>query len=171
MKLIGNICFIAFVIWVASFFFKSEAKELPSNEVLISQFEMQGVLKRDEWKKGNVVNGVQVYSARTEDNIIKSSWLLGVKQAGVVSIAAIQDPSFSVVAALSSCYKLVKGVLSRDDKQDFERVERAFKYALSAEPINNTQHDTEIINGFRFEIQMGTIGSNLYSYACTMKPK
>ncbi|GJK94396.1 hypothetical protein TUM17569_57750 [Klebsiella oxytoca] len=77
MKLIGNLLCIGFIIWVVSFFVKAEKKELPSNEVLISQFDNMGVFDKDEWKKGNVVEGVQVYTARTDDKITKSSWLLG----------------------------------------------------------------------------------------------
>ncbi|HCZ9100902.1 TPA: hypothetical protein O4G09_004001 [Klebsiella michiganensis] len=171
MKLIGNICFVAFVIWIASFFFKSEAKELPTNETLISQFEKQNVLKKDEWEKGDVVEGIQVYSALTEGDGVKNAWLLGVKQAGVFSVSPRSDPAFSKKAALSTCYKLVKGVMARDDSEDLDIVAKAFKYAFNSEPVDNTKRDAEIIDGYKFEVQMGPIASNLYSYACTMKPK
>lgn len=171
MKLIGNICFAVFVIWAASFFFNSEAKDLPSNEALISQFEKQNILNENEWKKGSIVEGVQVYSARTAGNSIKSSWLLGVKQVGVISVSSKTDPALSKKDALSTCHKLVQGVMARDVRDDYDIVARVFKYALDSEPVDNTKRDAEIIDGYKFEVQMGPIASNLYSYACTMKPK
>ncbi|HCA7356739.1 TPA: hypothetical protein MX306_003065 [Citrobacter freundii] len=171
MKLISNLCCLAFLVWVISFFVKSEDKQIPSNEALISQFEKMEIFTPDEWKKGNIVDGVQVYTARTDDHILKSSWLLGVKQAGVISVTDKNDPAFSVISALGSCYKLVKGVVARDEKQDFELIERAFRRALSSELIDNSYSATEVIAGYRFEVQMGSIGSNLYSYGCSIKEK
>ncbi|MEB6425730.1 hypothetical protein [Citrobacter freundii] len=171
MKLMGNLCCLAFLVWAISFFVKSEDKQIPSNEVLISQFEKMGIFTPDQWEKGNVVDGVQVYTAKTDDNILKSSWLLGVKQAGVISVTAKNDPAFSVISALSTCYKLVKGVVARDEKPDFKVVEKAFKQAISSEPVDNAYSDTEVIADYRFKVQMGTIGSNLYSYACSIKAK
>lgn len=171
MKLIGNICFAAFVIWVASFFFKSEAKGLPSNEDLISQFDQMGLFEKGVWKKGNVVDGVQVYTTITADNILRSTWLLGVKQAGVISLSDLHDPAFEGVAALSVCFKLVRGVLGRDSKEDFKVIEDAFKFALSSKPIDNTLSDIEILDGYKFEVQIGKAASNINLYACTIKQK
>ncbi|MBP1130478.1 MULTISPECIES: hypothetical protein [Serratia] len=171
MKLIGNLLCVVFLVWVASFFVKSEKRHLPSNEVLISQFDKMGVFDKGDWEKGNVVDGVQVYTASTSDNILKSSWLLGVRQAGVISISDINDPAFEGVSALGLCYKLVKGVIARDKKEDFEIVANAFKWAASSKPVDNTYRDTEIIDGYKFEVQMGRVGSNLSSYACSIKEK
>ncbi|HBV9255824.1 TPA: hypothetical protein R4X75_003179 [Klebsiella pneumoniae] len=171
MKLIGNICFAAFVIWVASFFFKSEAKELPSNEALISQFDQMELFEKGVWKKGNVVDGVQVYTTITADNILRSTWLLGVKQAGVISLSDLHDPAFEGIAALSVCFKLVRGVLGRDSKEDFKVIEDAFKFALSSKPIDNTLSDIEILDGYKFEVQIGQAASNINLYACSIKQK
>lgn len=171
MKLIGNICFAVFVIWVASFFFKSEAKELPSNEALISQFDQMELFEKGVWKKGNVVDGVQVYTTITADNILRSTWLLGVKQAGVISLSDLHDPAFEGIAALSVCFKLVRGVLGRDSKEDFKVIEDAFKFALSSKPIDNTLSDIEILDGYKFEVQIGQAASNINLYACSIKQK
>ncbi|MCJ4425344.1 hypothetical protein LNV77_23420 [Klebsiella pneumoniae] len=171
MKLIGNICFAVFVIWVASFFFKSEAKELPSNEALISQFDQMELFEKGVWKKGNVVDGVQVYTTITADNILRSTWLLGVKQAGVISLSDLHDPAFESIAALSVCFKLVRGVLGRDSKEDFKVIEDAFKFALSSKPIDNTLSDIEILDGYKFEVQIGQAASNINLYACSIKQK
>ena len=110
MKLIGNLLCIGFIVWVVSFFVKAEKKEFPSSEVLVSQFEKMELFDKKDWKKGNVVDGVQVYTSHTADNILNSSWLLGVKQAAVISLSDIRDPAFEGVSALAVCFKLVKGV-------------------------------------------------------------
>ncbi|MCE9941459.1 hypothetical protein [Serratia liquefaciens] len=171
MKIIGNLVCIGFVIWVASFFFKSEKKSLPSNEMLISQFDKMDVFESGVWKKGNVVDGVQIYTTRTTNNILDSSWVLGVKQVGVISVSDMHDPAFEGVSALGLCYKLVKGVLARDKKEDSEIVTNAFKWALSSTPVDNAYRDTEIIDGYKLEVQIGEVGSNLNSYACSIKEK
>ncbi|HCI6174794.1 TPA: hypothetical protein NPO38_000250 [Klebsiella quasipneumoniae subsp. quasipneumoniae] len=171
MKLIGNLLCIGFIIWVVSFFVKAEKKELPSNEVLISQFDNMEVFNKDEWKKGSVVEGVQVYTARTDDKITKSSWLLGVKQVGLIAISDKNDSALESISVLASCYKLVKGVLGRDDKGDFKVVEDTFRTAISSEPIDNTRSDTGVIDGYRFKVQMGPVAANLNSYSCSIKEK
>ncbi|HFS7987251.1 TPA: hypothetical protein ACH2IQ_002306 [Klebsiella pneumoniae] len=169
MKLIGNLLCIGFIVWVVSFFVKADKKELPSNEVLISQFDNMGIFDKNEWQKGNVVEGVQVYTARTDDKISKGSWVLGVKQAGLIAVSDKHDPAFESISVLASCYKLVKGVLGRDDKEDFKIVEGTFRAAISSEPVDNTRSDTSVINGYRFKVQAGSVAANLNSYACSIK--
>ena len=171
MKLIGNLMCIGFIVWVASFFVKAEKKELPSNEVLISQFDKMGLFDKGVWKKGNVVDGMQVYTTATADNILRSTWLLGVKQAGVISLSELHDPAFEGVAALSVCFKLVRGVLGRDTKEDFKMVENAFKLALSSEPVDAMHSDIENLDGYRFEVQIGSAASNINLYGCSIKQK
>ncbi|WP_373629481.1 hypothetical protein AAHU05_21640 [Klebsiella variicola subsp. variicola] len=171
MKLIGNLLCIGFIVWVVSFFVKAEKKEFPSSEVLVSQFEKMELFDKKDWKKGNVVDGVQVYTSHTADNILNSSWLLGVKQAAVISLSDIRDPAFEGVSALAVCFKLVKGVLGRDTKEDFKVVEDSFKSALSSGSIDNVHQDSQDLDGYKFEVQMKSVTSNINSYTCSIKEK
>lgn len=171
MKLISNLLCMVFIVWVTTFFLNPEKKSLPTNEDLISQFEKMEVFKKNEWKKGNVVDGTQVYTARTTDNILKSSWLLGVKQAGVISISTNHDPAFAIISALSLCYRVVKGVTVRDSNEDFKTLEDIFKGALSSTPVDGSYRGTGMIDGYKLEINMGSVGSNAFSYTCVMKEK
>ncbi|HID8084381.1 TPA: hypothetical protein ACXIDR_003361 [Serratia marcescens] len=171
MKLIGNLCILAFVVWAVSFFSSGEKKKLPSNEALISQFDEMGIFDKSVWKKGNVVDGMQVYTTHTSDNLLKSSWVVGDKQVGVIAISSNRDPALEGVSSLGLCYKLVKGVMARDNKEDSSRVTEAFKRALSSKSVDNTYHDTVIINGYKFDVNIQALGPDSSSYGCVITEK
>ncbi|GJK94178.1 hypothetical protein TUM17569_55090 [Klebsiella oxytoca] len=122
-------------------------------------------------KKSAQIREILISESAWEEMTCLFAPSLGVKQAGLIAISDKNDPAFESISVLASCYKLVKGVLGRDDKDDFKIVEDTFRTAISSEPIDNTRSDTGVIDGYRFKVQMGPVAANLNSYSCSIKEK
>lgn len=169
MKLIGNLMCIGFIVWVASFFVKAEKKESPSNEVLLSQFEQVGVIDRNEWKKGNVVNGIQVYTAKTKNEILSNVWSLGTKDVGVISLSSGDDLAIEGIAALGECYKVAKGVIGMDSKENFNAVAAIFREASATRSEGGAYQSSGIVDGRNFDVHMQRVTPNIFSFSCIME--
>lgn len=169
MKLIGNLLCIGFVIWIASFFVKAEKKEFPSNEELLSQFERLGVLDRNEWKKGNIVNGIQVYTAKTKNEILNNVWSLGTKDVGVISLSNGDDLAMEGIAALGECYKVAKGVIGLDSKENFNAVAAIFREASATRSEDGIYQSSGVIDGKNFDVRMQRVTPNIFSFSCIME--
>jgi hypothetical protein len=73
MKFIGTLCVLFALGWAFITLTKGNTQP-PVNEKLIAQFAKQRLIKKDEWSYGQVVDGVQVYTARKEYPAFDSLW-------------------------------------------------------------------------------------------------
>lgn len=110
-----------------------EKREQPTfNENLITQFDKRDVVKRNEWKKGDVIDGIQAYSARKDYSMLQSVWGLGVKNTSVTAFTTGVMPQVERQAVLEQCVQLAKIVLNSDDDSIVNAVSTIFSAATKA---------------------------------------
>ncbi|EMR0566578.1 TPA: hypothetical protein ROF92_000069 [Citrobacter freundii] len=129
MKFIGYICFFIVLMWAASSLLGKD-KSQTVNEKLITQFEKRDVVKRHEWNKGKVIDGVQVYTARKDYVILQSIWGLGVKEASVIILTTGKTPQVEIPVVLGQCVQLAKVVMDSDAESITDAVSTIFTAAI-----------------------------------------
>ncbi|HGY4723304.1 TPA: hypothetical protein ACNV1G_004553 [Citrobacter amalonaticus] len=111
MKFSDIVIFSVIIVGGYTYFSKTTAPT--ANEKLISQFDKHNIVKQNEWTKGNVIDGIQVYTAKKDYTIIYSVWLLGKNEAAVTVLADGKMPESQGVFIISQCNQLVMAVTNR----------------------------------------------------------
>jgi hypothetical protein len=128
MKFIGTLCVLFALGWAFITLTKGNTQP-PVNEKLIAQFAKQRLIKKDEWSYGQVVDGVQVYTARKEYPAFDSLWGLGVDDARVTVLTYGRNPEFEPVLAMGQCENLAIAVFDSDSKPIKDAVSAIFTAA------------------------------------------
>lgn len=128
MKFIGTLCVLFTIGWAFITLTKGNAQ--PSvNEKIITQFAKQRIIKKDEWTKDKVINGVQLYTVKKEYPSFKSIWALGVKEANVSIPTFGRYPVLEPELAMAQCENLAIAVFDSDSKPIKDAVSAIFTTA------------------------------------------
>lgn len=151
-----------------SYLFPKNAVPAP-NEVLITQFDKHDVVKRSEWRKGNVIDGVQIYSVRKDYAVFQSIWSLGRDEAGVMVLTEGKEPKIEAAFALSQCNQLASAVIDTKNDDTSDAVFSVFQKALSAEKDNKgVLRATGEVSGKSYDVSARVIDSVL-TFSCGIK--
>ncbi|AFJ48075.1 hypothetical protein [Shimwellia blattae] len=151
-----------------SYFFPKNAAPTP-NEVLITQFDKYDVVKRSEWRKGNIIDGVQIYSFRKEYPAFQSVWSLGKDEAGVMVLTEGKNLKIEAAFALNQCNQLAGAVLNKDSSHINDAVFSVFQKALGSEMSSANALDASgDVSGRRFDVSARVINSVL-TFTCGMQ--
>ncbi|HFK9327752.1 TPA: hypothetical protein ACG2V7_000673 [Escherichia coli] len=157
------------VILVGGYHHFFDKDELTGNEKLISQFDKMGVLKKTEWKKGAIVDGVQVYTATTEDSTVSTVWALGTDAVTAMVFSSGKDIDGESLAAVNQCVKLVEGVTGKKDSENsINQVAEIFTKATA----NRREDDSYSASGFTSGMELrATIRKVMESvtYSCDLR--
>ncbi|EPG4110212.1 MULTISPECIES: hypothetical protein [Klebsiella/Raoultella group] len=151
-----------------SYLFPKNAAPTP-NEVLITQFDKHDVVKRSEWRKGNVIDGVQIYSVRKDYAVFQSIWSLGRDEAGVMVLTEGKEPKIEAAFALNQCNQLASAVIDTKTDDTSDAVFSVFQKALSAEKDNKgVLRATGEVGGKSYDVSARVIDSVL-TFSCGIK--
>ncbi|SHG65384.1 hypothetical protein SAMN05428958_102541 [Pantoea sesami] len=112
------------------FFFFGKKDNKGHNEQLIAQFDARNVVKKDEWVKGNIIDGEQIYTAHKDYAVLNSIWTLGVKNPSVIVMLSGKTLALEVPMASGQCNQLAKAVLNTDSNLYNEPVSDLFMKAI-----------------------------------------
>ncbi|UCQ39656.1 hypothetical protein DCF38_08890 [Edwardsiella piscicida] len=118
-------------------YFVSKEKPPTTNQKLITQFDKHDVIKRSDWEKGDLIDGIQVYTVRKDYTVYQSIWSLGKDDAGVIVLTPGRTPAFEAAFALSQCSRLAKAVVNSDASTIADDVSSIFKNAITADKDKN----------------------------------
>ncbi|EEI6239537.1 hypothetical protein GUQ72_000727 [Salmonella enterica subsp. enterica] len=157
------------VILVGGYMYLFPKDKPTTNESLIAQFDKRDVVKRNDWKKGKVIDGVQVYSARKDYSEFQSVWSLGRNEAGAIVLTEGKAPKVEAAFALSQCNKLASAVTDAEISTITDPVFSVFQAALAskrdAKGILRASGD---VGGKSYNVSIRAIGSAL-TFSCGIK--
>ncbi|KFB93073.1 hypothetical protein GTGU_04746 [Trabulsiella guamensis ATCC 49490] len=168
MKFI-NTLILGFIVVVTGKFLYEKENQPSVNERLISQFDKYDIIKRNSWKKDNIVDGVQVYSIRKDYTLFQSLWHLGKDKANVMVLTEGKEVKIDAAFALSQCNQLAIVVTDDDTPTIRDAVFSVFQNALAAgkdeEGVLRASGD---VGGKPYSIFVRTIGSVL-TFSCSIE--
>ncbi|WP_438436644.1 hypothetical protein [Kluyvera georgiana] len=139
------------------------------NEVLIAKFDKSDVVKRSDWEKGSVIDGVQIYSARKDYTVFQSIWSLGKDDAGVTVLTAGKTPKIEAAFALTQCNQLAKTVVDSEAPAITDAVSSVFQNAIASDKDKNgVLRATGDVGGRTYDVSARVIGSVL-TFSCGIK--
>lgn len=151
-----------------SYFFSKE--KMPTlNEQLITQFDKHDVVGKNQWEKGKVIDGVQVYAVRKDYTVYQSLWNLGVKDAGVIVMSAGEATKIDAAFALSQCNQLAKAVTDNESTTITDAVFSIFQRALAADKDKDgILRSSGNVDGKVYDVSARVIGPAL-TFTCGIK--
>ncbi|WP_078000360.1 hypothetical protein [Edwardsiella tarda] len=150
-------------------YFFSKEKPPTTNQKLIAQFDKHDVIKRSEWEKGDLIDGIQVYTVRKDYTVYQSIWSLGKNDADVIVMTSGATPTFDAAFALSQCSQLAKAVVNSDASTIADDVSSIFQNAIAADKDKNgVLRATGNVSGRAYSVSARTIGSAL-TFTCDIK--
>ncbi|WBW63657.1 hypothetical protein [Klebsiella electrica] len=165
----SNILILAVILGGGYTYFFSKDKNPTVNEKLISQFDKHDVINSSEWGKGNVIDGVQIYSVRKDYSVFQSIWSLGRGEAGVMVLTEGKDPKIEAAFALSQCNQLASAVIDTKTAATSDAVFSVFQKALSAEKDDKgVLRATGEVGGKSYDVSARVINSVL-TFSCGIK--
>ncbi|KFB97281.1 hypothetical protein GTGU_04648 [Trabulsiella guamensis ATCC 49490] len=150
-----------------SYFFNKD--EPPTvNEKLIAQFEKYKTVRKGDWEKGEVIDSVQVYTAKTDYPAFQSVWLLGVNEASVMVVTSGKYPKIEPSMALGQCKNLAESVMDNRADSIGNAVSTIFTTAVNTfnEEGKKVKASAEIGNT-PFSVTVQNIDSAL-TYSCVI---
>lgn len=139
------------------------------NEKLITQFDKHGIIKKNDWEKGKIIEGVQIYTSRKEYTAFQSVWNLGVNEAGVIVLTEGKLPKAEAAIALGQCNQLAKTVTDNETSITTDAVFSVFQKALAADKDKEgVLRATGDVGGKSYDVSARVIGSVL-TFSCGIK--
>jgi len=161
-----NVLLLSIILGGGYTYFFDKREQPTFNENLITQFDKRDVVKRNEWKKGDVIDGVQAYSARTKYSMLQSVWGLGVKNTSVIIFTTGTMPQTEHQVALKQCIQLAKTVMNSDAESIEDAVTTIFSEATKAYEENGKKVQASGDIGLTpFSVQVQNIAPVL-TYSC-----
>ncbi|EPF3479902.1 TPA: hypothetical protein L9R56_003226 [Klebsiella pneumoniae] len=165
----SNILILAVILGGGYTYFFSKDKSPTVNEKLISQFDKHDVINSSEWGKGNVIDGVQIYTVRKDYAVFQSIWSLGRGEAGVMVLTEGKEPKIEAAFALSQCNQLASAVIDTKAAATSDAVFSVFQKALSAEKDDKgVLRATGEVGGKSYDVSARVIDSVL-TFSCGIK--
>ncbi|WP_340068555.1 hypothetical protein [Escherichia coli] len=165
----SDILILAVILGGGYTYFFSKDKTPTTNEKLISQFDHHDVINRNEWGKGNVIDGVQIYSVRKDYAVSQSVWSLGKNEASVMVLTEGKEPKIEAAFALSQCNQLASAVIDTKTADISDLVFSVFQKALSSEKdTKGVLRATGEVGGKSYDVSARVIGSVL-TFSCGIK--
>ena len=165
----SNVLILAIVLGGGYSYFFPKKEPQTINEKLIAQFDKQDVIKRNDWEKGNIIDGVQIFSVRKDYSVFQSVWALGKDEASVMVLTEGKTPKIEAAFALSQCNQLAKSVADSDDSTVHDAVFSIFQNALATDKDKNgILRATGNVDGKSYDISVRTIGSTV-TFGCGIR--
>ena len=144
-------------------YFFSQDEPPTINEKLITQFDKHDVIEQHGWKKGKVIDGVQVYSVRKDYTVFQSLWNLGKNEASVIVLTEGKTPKIEAAFALNQCNQLAKAVIDNETSTITDAVFSVFQKALAADKDKEgVLRATGDVGGKLYDVSAGTILSLIH---------